>query len=103
MVDEGAAGGHEGEGHFIDWSRGNWYEPQLWQLLDADGVPAPASASVPHSDRVPCSHDSVHLPDDRSLSLDFSGVSSITVGQLRYGQNVTIRCQWQSQRNQSTI
>ena len=91
MADEGAAGCHEGEIHFVDWAPGNWLEPQLWQLLDADGAAAPASPSVPHSHRVPCAHDSVHLPDDRSLSLDFTGVQSLSVGQLRYGQHVTAR------------
>ena len=77
-----------GEIHFKHWRPSSWFDPDQWQLSDPDGTIIRQPLAVPHSERIPCSHDSVHLSDRHSLSVDFDNVASITVGQIRYGEQV---------------
>lgn len=67
---------------FRNWQASSWFDPDRWS--DADG----SSSAVPHSERIPCAHDTVHLSDKRALALDFNRIHSITVGQLKYGDKV---------------
>ena len=78
----------EGEVHFKHWRPSSWFDPDQWQLSDPDGINIRFPQAVPHSERVPCQHDSVHLSNKHSLSVTFDNVASITVGQIKYGEQV---------------
>ncbi len=73
---------------FKNWKPGSWFDPDLWQIADADGTVIQQPLAIPHSDRIPCSHDSVHLMKRHSLSVDFNKVNALTVGQVKYGEQV---------------
>lgn len=72
-----------GEAKFKRWQASSWFDPDRWTPSQEQAL------AVPHSERIPCAHDAVHLSDERALALDFNRIHSITVGQVKYGDKVS--------------
>jgi hypothetical protein len=73
---------------FKNWRPSSWFDPDRWQIAESDGTIVPQPLAIPHSERIPCAHDSVHLLKRHSLSVDFNRINSLTVGQIKYGDQV---------------
>lgn len=86
-VDTQQACNHE-EVQLKNWKPGSWFNPDDWLIAEADGAVIQQPLAIPHSERIPCAHDSVHLSNRHSLSVDFSQIHSLTVGQVKYGDQV---------------
>lgn len=74
---------------FENWKPGSWFNPDDWLIVQSDGIVIQQPLAIPHSERIPCLHDSVHLSKRHSLSVDFSQIHSLTVGQVKYGDQVS--------------
>lgn len=81
---------NQGEVKFKNWKPSSWFNPDRWQIAESDGTIVPQPLAIPHSERIPCAHDSVHLLKRHSLSVDFNRINSLTVGQIKYGDQVGI-------------
>lgn len=83
---------------FKNWKPSSWFDPDRWQISESDGMVIPQPLAIPHSERIPCAQDSVHLLKGHSLSVDFNRINSLTVGQVKYGDQVgvsnSIRFSW---------
>lgn len=77
-----------GEVKFKNWRPASWFDPDRWRIAQVDGLVIQQPLAIPHSERIPCAHDSVHLTKRHSLSVDFSRVHSLTVGQVKYDDQV---------------
>ena len=82
-----AAGCRSGQVSFANWRPRSWFDPSHWTLVDETDAVVD-SLAVPHSDRIPCAHDSVLISDQHGLSIDFNGVQSLTIGALKFGHQV---------------
>lgn len=73
---------------FVNWKPSSWFNPDYWRIAESNGAVIQQPLAIPHSERIPCAHDSVHLSNRHSLSVDFSTVNELTVGQVKYGDQV---------------
>ncbi|EFX72558.1 hypothetical protein DAPPUDRAFT_254308 [Daphnia pulex] len=84
---------------FKNWRPSSWFDPDRWQIAESDGTIVPQPLAIPHSERIPCAHDSVHLLKRHSLSVDFNRINSLTVGQIKYGDQLLTAEEWRNQLN----
>ncbi|XP_032785837.2 protein amnionless isoform X2 [Daphnia magna] len=84
---------------FKNWKPSSWFDPDRWQISESDGMVIPQPLAIPHSERIPCAQDSVHLLKGHSLSVDFNRINSLTVGQVKYGDQLLTVEEWRNQLN----